>query len=136
MYGYLATYSCIFDATTRTGTPNLLTGNVCDSLSEAPESVSSITHTGETERRSLAPIGGKGVLDCRVRAAPSPTFTWTAGDKEIVSDGRKYIIHVPQVKLHFLSINLAQTSALDSILDEAVVLPSLSPRATRQLREA
>ncbi|KAK8404902.1 hypothetical protein O3P69_001477 [Scylla paramamosain] len=66
-------------------------------VTQAPEPVSSITQTGETERRSLAPIGGMGVLDCRVRAAPSPTFTWTAGDKEIFSDGRKYIIHVPQL---------------------------------------
>lgn len=67
--------------------------------SEAPEAVPSATHIDETERRFLAPIGGKGLLECRVRAAPSPTFTWTAGDKEIFSDGRKFIIHVPQVSI-------------------------------------
>lgn len=67
--------------------------------SEAPEVVSKGSNFDEAERRFLAPIGGKGLLECRVRAAPSPTFTWTAGDKEIFSDGRKYIIHVPQVRL-------------------------------------
>lgn len=72
--------------------------SVCVSPSEAPETVSSAMHLDEAERRFLAPIGGRGLLECRVRAAPSPTFTWTAGDKEIFSDGRKYIIHVPQVR--------------------------------------
>lgn len=61
--------------------------------------MSSVTHFDEAERKFLAPIGGSGLLECRVRAAPSPTFTWTAGDKEIFSDGRKYIIRVPQVRL-------------------------------------
>ncbi|KAK3879968.1 hypothetical protein Pcinc_015507 [Petrolisthes cinctipes] len=45
-----------------------------------------------------AATGEVGWLDCRVRAAPMPTFTWTAHHHyRELNDTKKYFIHVPQL---------------------------------------
>ncbi|XP_071536670.1 nephrin-like [Panulirus ornatus] len=52
---------------------------------------------GEEMGRLWAPIGGSGWLDCRVRAAPAPSFKWTTSRNDIISNSKKYFIHVPQL---------------------------------------
>ena len=44
-----------------------------------------------------AVVGGVGVLDCRVRASPQPSFNWTGVDGRPITTGDKYLIHFPQV---------------------------------------
>lgn len=48
--------------------------------------------------RAWAVVGGVGVLDCRVRASPQPSFNWTAADGRPIATGEKYLIHFPQVR--------------------------------------
>ncbi|KAG7157667.1 Nephrin-like 13 [Homarus americanus] len=62
------------------------------------EPTSATTNTQEEEmNRSWAHIGGSGWLDCRVKAAPAPTFRWTTSNNRVVSNSKKYFIHVPQL---------------------------------------
>ncbi|XP_066981601.1 nephrin-like isoform X2 [Macrobrachium rosenbergii] len=43
-------------------------------------------------------MGGIGRLDCRVRAAPAPTFTWSINDEsQVLYNGNKYSISVPEL---------------------------------------
>lgn len=48
-----------------------------------------------------AVMGGVGVLDCRVRASPQPSYQWTDADGRPITTGDKYLIHYPQVRLTF-----------------------------------
>ncbi|KAK4307803.1 hypothetical protein Pmani_020470 [Petrolisthes manimaculis] len=65
-------------------------------VTQAPTSITE--HGGDRVGQAWAPVGGTGLLDCRVKAAPAPTVTWTFNtNKLLVADGRKYIIHVPQL---------------------------------------
>ncbi|KAK7079804.1 hypothetical protein SK128_017113 [Halocaridina rubra] len=53
--------------------------------------------SGHTTVRRWAIIGDTGRLECRVLAAPAPTFTWTVNDEnQILYNGKKYSISHPQ----------------------------------------
>ncbi|XP_069161150.1 synaptogenesis protein syg-2-like [Procambarus clarkii] len=70
-------------------------------VTQAPSSASSSSSLLDEEEeevagRSWAVEGGSGLLDCRVRASPQPTFYWLAEDGPI-SDDKKYNIHMPQL---------------------------------------
>lgn len=68
---------------------------------EPPTSVSSslqlMDEQGEVWGRSWAMEGGSGLLDCRVKASPQPTFNWTTADGEFIANSEKYSLHYPQV---------------------------------------
>ena len=55
---------------------------------------------------SWAIMGGVGVLDCRVRASPQPSFKWTDADGLPITTGDKYLIHYPQVRGTFHATRL------------------------------
>ncbi|KAK3867654.1 hypothetical protein Pcinc_026898, partial [Petrolisthes cinctipes] len=64
-------------------------------VTQAPTSISE--HGEDRVGQAWAPVGGTGQLDCRVKAAPAPTITWTFNTNKLLANGRKYIIHVPQL---------------------------------------
>ncbi|KAK3867015.1 hypothetical protein Pcinc_027484 [Petrolisthes cinctipes] len=64
-------------------------------VTQAPTSISE--HGEDRVGQAWAPVGGTGLLDCRVKAAPAPTITWTFNTNKLLANGRKYIIHVPQL---------------------------------------
>ncbi|XP_069945501.1 synaptogenesis protein syg-2-like isoform X2 [Cherax quadricarinatus] len=66
-------------------------------VTQAPTSASSLLEEEEVAGRSWAVVGGNGLLDCRVKASPRPTFEWIAEDGPITDNNRKYDIHVPQL---------------------------------------
>nr|XP_045611164.1 nephrin-like [Procambarus clarkii] len=64
-------------------------------VTQAPAAVAD--DTGVAVFGSRAAIGQTGRLDCRVWAAPSPVFRWTTADGLVLSNNKKYSIHVPQL---------------------------------------
>ncbi|CAL4158302.1 unnamed protein product, partial [Meganyctiphanes norvegica] len=58
-----------------------------------------VVGAGLGEGGSWAPLAGTGRLECRVRAAPTPTIAWTTHDGLTIVDGPKYILHQPEVGL-------------------------------------
>ncbi|XP_069156203.1 nephrin isoform X2 [Procambarus clarkii] len=62
------------------------------------EPTSASTNIEEEEiGRSWAHIGESAWLDCRVKAAPAPTFRWATNRKGLISNSNKYFIHVSQL---------------------------------------
>ncbi|KAG7173704.1 Receptor-type tyrosine-protein phosphatase F-like 4 [Homarus americanus] len=48
-------------------------------------------------RRWLAPVGGSTQLQCRVMAAPAPTFRWTLNNDRVLLNSHKYFVPLPQL---------------------------------------
>ncbi|KAG7163850.1 Nephrin-like 14 [Homarus americanus] len=46
---------------------------------------------------SWAAVGGSGRVECRVRAAPPPTFHWATQDGREITSGHKYTVEKPQL---------------------------------------
>ncbi|XP_069955103.1 uncharacterized protein [Cherax quadricarinatus] len=61
------------------------------------EPTSASLNAEEEAFRTWAHIGGSGWLDCRVRAAPAPSFRWTTSKNSLITSSEKYFIHVPQL---------------------------------------
>ncbi|XP_071534108.1 nephrin-like [Panulirus ornatus] len=51
----------------------------------------------EVVGRSWAAVGGQGRLECRVRAAPPPTFHWATQDGREIKPGDKYTVNAPKL---------------------------------------
>ncbi|XP_037795077.1 synaptogenesis protein syg-2-like [Penaeus monodon] len=47
--------------------------------------------------RTRSAEGTNGRVECRVRAAPAPSFTWSAANNVELHNNKKYYIHVPQL---------------------------------------
>ncbi|XP_069994123.1 nephrin-like [Penaeus vannamei] len=47
--------------------------------------------------RTRAAEGTSGRVECRVRAAPAPSFTWSTANSVELHNNKKYYIHVPQL---------------------------------------
>ncbi|XP_069945661.1 nephrin-like [Cherax quadricarinatus] len=60
-------------------------------VTQAPE------NTEEVVGPSRAAVGATARLDCRVRAAPAPIFRWATSEGQVLSNNKKYSIHVPQL---------------------------------------
>ncbi|XP_071536235.1 nephrin-like [Panulirus ornatus] len=65
-------------------------------VTQAPTPVT-VSSEEEVNDQSWAPLGGSGWLDCHVKAAPAPTFRWTTDNDRVLSNSKKYSIHVPQL---------------------------------------
>ncbi|XP_071534248.1 synaptogenesis protein syg-2-like isoform X2 [Panulirus ornatus] len=66
-------------------------------VTQAPSSAIASLEEEEASSVSWAVEGGNGLLDCRVKASPQPTFEWVTDDETIVANNKKYAIHLPQL---------------------------------------
>ncbi|XP_069983443.1 nephrin-like isoform X2 [Penaeus vannamei] len=65
-------------------------------VTQPPTSATDIANGTQVDRWWAA-VGDKGQLDCRVHAAPAPSFKWTVNDDRVIYTDRKYSISSPKL---------------------------------------